>query len=111
MFICSEYLTDEWEGISLIGGLSSAMLGTRYGHFAALSEGGPMLLRCGMLHSAAQCCTVSHSATAWVQKSGIADEECITLSPTQSSTLSVAPIFSLKLFHSHWLANFEFRAA
>ena len=42
----------------------SAMLGTRYRCFAALSEGGPMLLRCGTLHSTAQCCTVSHSATA-----------------------------------------------
>ena len=52
---------------------TSAMLGTRYRRFAALSEGGPMLLRCGTLHSATQCCAVSHSATAWVRKSGIAD--------------------------------------
>ena len=52
---------------------SSAMLGGHYGRFTTLSEGGPSLSRCGTLHSAAQCCTVSHSATAWVQKSGIAD--------------------------------------
>ncbi len=52
----------------------SAMLGMRYRHFTVLSEGGPTLPRCGTLHSAAQCCTVSHSATAWVRKSGIADE-------------------------------------
>ena len=46
----------------------SAMLGMCYTrHFAVLSEGGPMLLHCGMLHSSAQCCTVPHSMTAWVQ--------------------------------------------
>ena len=55
---------------------TSAMLGGHYGCFTMLSEGGPSLSRCGTLHSAAQCCTVSHSATAWVQKSGIADERC-----------------------------------
>ncbi len=49
------------------------MLGTRYGRFTALSEGGPSLSCCGTLCSAAQCCIASHSATAWVPKSGIAD--------------------------------------
>ena len=56
-----------------MGPSTSAMLGGHYGHFTTLSEGGPSLSRCGTLHSAVQCCTVSHSATAWVQKSGIAD--------------------------------------
>ncbi len=47
--------------------------GPTMGRFTALSEGGPSLSRCGTLCSAAQCCIASHSATAWVPKSGIAD--------------------------------------
>ena len=35
------------------------MLGGHYGRFTTLSEGGPSLLRCGVLCSAVQCCIVS----------------------------------------------------